>query len=81
LADCWVIDDEEIPPVEVDYCAAIHVRADGYDLIPVEAGPAQHKAFLYAMKVGEFTADSRNLIHAPIIAPTTSTFRLVREPS
>jgi hypothetical protein len=79
LAQYWVIGDEEIDPVEVDYCAAIHVRGDGYDLVPVEAGEAQHKAFLYAMKVGEFAADSRNLVGAPIIAPTTSTFRLVRE--
>jgi hypothetical protein len=79
--DVWVIDDEEIPPVEVDYCAAIHVRGDGYDLVPVEAGLDQHKAFLYAMKVGEFAEGSRELIGPPIIAPTTSTFRLTREAS
>jgi hypothetical protein len=78
-ADVWVIDDEEIPPGEADYCAAIHIRGDGYDLVPVEAGPDQHKAFLYAAKVGQFVAASRDLIGPPIIAPTTSTFRLVRE--
>jgi hypothetical protein len=80
-ADFWVVDDVEIDPVEVDYTAAIHVRGDGYDLVPVEAGPVQHKAFLYAMKVGEFADGSRELIGPPIIAPTTSTFRLTREPS
>jgi len=78
-ADAWVIDDEEIDAVEVDYCAAIHVRADGYDLVPVEADENIHKAFLYAMKVREFVGASRDLIGAPIIAPTTSTFRLTRE--
>lgn len=78
-ADKWVIDDEEIDPVEVDYCAAIHVRADGYDLVPVEAGAQQHKAFLYAQQVGAFVSGSRDLVGAPIIAPTSSTFRLVRE--
>jgi hypothetical protein len=77
--DVWVIDGQEIEPPEADYCAAIHVRADGYDLVPVEAGPDQHKAFLYAMRVGQFVAGSRDLVGAPIIAPTTSTFRLVRE--
>ncbi len=77
--DAWVVDDEEIDPVEVDYCAAIHVRGDGYDLVPVEAGEQQHKQFLYAMKVREFGLESRDLVGAPIIAPTTSTFRLVRE--
>lgn len=79
--DVWVIGDEEIEPVEVDYCAAIHVRADGYDLVPVEAGAEQHKAFLYAQRVGQFVAGSRDLVGAPIIAPTTSTFRLTREQS
>jgi hypothetical protein len=78
--DVWVVDDEEIPPVEVDYCAAIHVRADGYDLVPVEAGPEQHKAFLYAQRVAQFVAASRELVGPAILAPTTSTFRLAREP-
>jgi hypothetical protein len=40
-----------------------------------------HKAFLYAARVGQFVSSSRDLIGAPIIAPTTSTFRLVREQS
>jgi len=80
-ADFWVVDDKEVEPEQPDYCGAIHVRADGYDLVPVEVGEQQHKAFLYAMKVGEFVAGSRDLIGAPIIAPTTSTFRLTREPS
>lgn len=77
--DVWVIGDEEIEPPEADYAAAIHVRGDGYDLVPVEAGEKQHKQFLYAMKVREFGLESRDLVGAPIIAPTTSTFRLTRE--
>jgi hypothetical protein len=79
--DVWVIDGEEVAPVEVDYCAAIHVRGDGYDLVPVEVGEQEYKDFLYAAKVGQFAARSRDLIGAPILAPTTSTFRLVREQS
>ena len=79
--DVWVIGGDEIEPVEVDYCAAIHVRGDGYDLVPVEVGEQEHKDFLYAMRVGQFSDRSRDLIGAPIIAPTTSTFRLVREQS
>lgn len=80
-ADVWIVDGEEQEPYEADYAAAIHVRADGYDLVPVEAGEDVHKAFLYAQRVGQFSAASRDLIGAPIVAPTTSTFRLVREPS
>lgn len=81
FAEAWVDDaGEEFEPVQVDYCAAIHVRGDGYDLVPVEAGEQEHKDFLYAQRVGQFQARSRDLIGAPIIAPTTSTFRLAREP-
>lgn len=80
-ADVWVVDGEEIEPVAVDYCAAIHVRGDGYDLVPVEAGEQEHKDFLYAMRVGQFVARSRDLVGPAIIAPTISTFRLVREQS
>lgn len=78
-ADKWIIDGEEIDPVEVDHCAGIHVRSDGYNLIPIEAGEQEHKDFLYAQRVGQFAARSRDLIGPPIIAPTTSTFRLTRE--
>jgi len=81
FAEFWIVDEEEIEPPQVDYCAGIHVRADGYDLIPVEAGEQEHKDFLYAMNVGQFADRSRDLIGAPIIAPTTSTFRLTRESS
>jgi hypothetical protein len=79
FADAWVIEGEEIEPPHIDYCAAIHVRGDGFDLIPVEAGAQEHKDLLYAMRVGQFVARSRDLIGPAIVSPTTSTFRLVRE--
>lgn len=78
-ADVWVIGDEERDPEPVEHCAGIHVRGDGYDLVPVEAGEAEHKDFLYAMRVGQFKARDRDLIGAPIAPATTSTFRLLRE--
>jgi hypothetical protein len=78
-ADKWIAGDTEIDPPEVEYCAGIHVRGDGYDLVPVEAGEQEHKDFLYAMRVGQFSARSRDLIGPPIMPATTSTFRLVRE--
>jgi hypothetical protein len=77
--DVWVINDEEVPPVEVDYCAAIHVRGDGYELVPVEAGEQEFKDFLYAMRISQFAARARELVGPAIMAPTTSTFRLTRE--
>src|SRR5260370_25036887 len=35
------------PMPQVDGCAVIHVPADGYSLVPLEAGPAEHRVFLY----------------------------------
>lgn len=78
-ADVWLVEGGESEPPPIDYCAAIHVRADGYDLVPVEAGEQEHKDFLYALKISQFADRSRDLVGAPIVAPTTSTFRLVRE--
>jgi hypothetical protein len=81
FADKWIIDGEDVDPERVEACYGIHVRADGYDLVPIEAGEQEHKDFLYAARVGQFVARSRELIGPPIQAPTMSTFRLLREPS
>lgn len=79
-ADRWIVDGEEQEPDEVDHCAGIHVRGDGYDLVPVEAGDQEFKDFLYAQRIGQFLERSRDLIGPPIAPATTSTFRLTREP-
>lgn len=79
-ADKWAGPDGiEFDPPQVDYCAGIHVRGDGYDLVPVEAGDQEFKDFLYAMRVGQFGKRSRDLVGSPIMPATTSTFRLIRE--
>jgi hypothetical protein len=59
----------EQPMIPVDGCAVVHVRADGYDLVPVEAGPAQHRALLYVQQVARFVADARDLIGESILPP------------
>lgn len=45
---------DEVPMPEVDGCAALHVRADGYDLIPVEVGQREFRLFLYVDQVAQF---------------------------
>jgi hypothetical protein len=67
------------PMVEVDRCGAVHVRPDGYDLIPVEAEEAQLRAFLYVQQVAQFLANSRDLVGQPIISPQTSVYRLAKD--
>lgn len=79
-ADTYVTDDgSEAQMIEVDACAAVHVRADGYDLIPVEAGPEQHRALLYVQQVHRWDATARDLIGAALTPPTTTRYRIVRE--
>jgi hypothetical protein len=78
-ADKWAVDGVEFDPPQVDYCVGIHVRGDGYQLLPVEVSEMEFKDFLYAQRIAQFAARSRDLVGGPIMPATTSTFRLVRE--
>lgn len=44
-------DNAETPMPEVDFCGVVWVRADGYDLVPYEAGDREWRTFLYAYQV------------------------------
>lgn len=68
----------EQPMPEVDACFAVHVRGDGYSLIPVTAGREQHRTFLYVQQVALWDKRSRDLIGPAVIPPVTSTYRLAR---
>lgn len=46
----------EIPMPAIDWCAVLWLRADGYDLVPVDAGPSTFRSFLYAQQVARFMA-------------------------
>jgi hypothetical protein len=63
-------DGNEAPMLEVDGCAAIHVKADGFDLIPLTAGPQQHRDLLYVAQVKRFDDESRELVGNPIPPPS-----------
>lgn len=51
---------------QVEAVGIIHVRADGYDLVPLTAGPAEFRAFLYIAQVAATADRLRELVHAPI---------------
>lgn len=71
-ADTYVDESgAEVPMVEVDGCAAIHVRADGADLIPVTAEERQLRQLRYAQQIAEFDKSSRDLVGAPVPPPST----------
>jgi hypothetical protein len=65
-ADVYLDGDDEVPMIQVDGCAAIHVRADGADLIPVVAGEKQLRQLRYAKEVGLFSKNSRDLVGAAV---------------
>jgi hypothetical protein len=69
-ADVWIDDDgAERPMPTVDEVFAIHVRADGYSLIPVIAGPAEYRIFRYAQQLAEFADAGRDLIGEELTPP------------
>lgn len=68
-----------IPMPEVDACAALHVRSDGYSLVPVAADRDVHRTLLYVQQVARFTDDSRDYVGPAVPAPFNSPYRLTRE--
>ena len=80
-AEVWIDEENETEHAmpEVDFTGAVHVRADGYDLVPLEAGPTQHREFLYVMQVAGFVKSARELVGDPIASPYASSYRLVRD--
>lgn len=63
-------DGKPQPMLAVDGCAALHIRADGFDLIPVTVRTQQFRDFLYAQQIKRFDDESRDLIGAPIPPPS-----------
>ena len=72
FADTYVDENgDEVPMIQVDGCAAIHVRADGADLIPVTAEEKQLRQLRYAQQIAEFDKHSRDLVGSPVPPPST----------
>lgn len=67
-------DGTEVPMPEVESCAVVWVRADGYDVFRFQAGEAEHRIFLYAKQVGDWMGSARDngvkseALDAPILA-------------
>lgn len=69
----------EQPMPDVDDTFAIHVRADGYSLVPVTADETTFRSFLYAQQVAQWAKASSDLVGPPVQPPSTSAYRLIRE--
>lgn len=69
--------DGESPMPAVERTGVLHVRDNGYDLVPVEAGPKQFRAFLAAMEVAAFREDADGLVGPPLTPPLTADEEMV----
>jgi len=73
-ADRYVDDQGEEQPVPtVERTGVIHVRADGYSLVPVEAGHVQFRSLLYAQQIKAFCDEARDLVGEALEAPPHTT--------
>lgn len=68
-AEVWMRGQEEVPMPAVERTGVVHVRADGYSLVPVEAGPAVHRTFLYAQQMKRFGDSARELVGDELLPP------------
>jgi len=68
-ADGWEL--HEMP--KVDGCAVIHVRADGYSLVPVAAGDEVFRTFRYVQQIAAWAKEtSQTVIGEEIFPPVRS---------
>jgi hypothetical protein len=67
-------DNWELHPMPlVDGCAVIHVRADGYSLVPVATGDAVFRTFRYVQQLAAWAKDmSQTVIGEEILPPVRS---------
>lgn len=63
-------DGEEKPMPQVDRCGCVWLRADGYDLVPVDTDDNTFRTFLYAQQVARFAkAPRETYVHEALTPP------------
>lgn len=67
------------PMPEVDGCAVIHVRADGYSLVPVETGPDVFMAFRYAQQMYRWANELSKTVVGEAVTPDAYVFPRTEE--
>jgi RecB family exonuclease len=78
-ADCYLtggddepaVDPQEIPMTEVgiDAAMAVWVRADGYDVVPVDTSPDVFRAFVDVLRVARASEQMSAWVHEAVAAP------------
>jgi hypothetical protein len=70
-SDVILAEDGERPVPAVERYGAVHVRADGYDLIPLEVGPDQLRELRYVQQVAKAVEHSQEYVGAPLSPPVS----------
>lgn len=65
-------DEHPMADLDIRFGAAVHVRADGYDLVPVDCGPETFKTFTYLATVARRVDGDKALIGAPVYPEVTN---------
>lgn len=72
-AEFAVVDGEEVPLPAIDHLAVLHLRADGYDLVPVADKPGEreeaYKAFRHIAWLAQRTDRLDSYIGQPVPVP------------
>lgn len=71
-------DGQVIDMPAVDFTAGIHLRADGYSLVPLLTDESVYRDFLYVAQVARIVEGLRDLVGEPIVSPTASKYVLVK---
>ena len=67
-------DGTEWPMPKVDGCCVLHIRADGYDLVPVITDDVVFKSALYVREVFRWVEEtSKGVIGQPLPVPPRRT--------
>lgn len=64
-------DELELPPI--DFCAAVHLREDGYDVIPVKGDDEAYKVFRHISVVARYSKVIKEWVGDALPAPTEDT--------
>jgi hypothetical protein len=77
----WLINPEsgevEVMP-DVDFCAGIHLRPDGYSFVPLTCDEDVYRDFLYVKEVARIVGGLRDLVGDVIVPPTASQYVLAK---
>jgi hypothetical protein len=77
-AELIVVNGREWPMPEVDQAFGLWVRADGYDLVPVDIGPEVYRHFRHILAVAQRKDRLRPYVGEALAPPTPPTLEIVR---